>query len=262
MFSIPIIRQDLRINYKRILMLFSMEIVSMLLAIGICAMKLMEVSDIFWDTIPVIVIPMFIMMSLSYEAVCRRKEDGTMDFILATGMKPVKVLRTKFLFVLGVGVICLLTSMLLGCLTKVYSLTGQWSQKSYCMLILGAVVLQFMIGNYCFYIACRAKNFLSYVKFAVLIPIAMYIIYVVWYWSPDLFFLQFLSVFSLYRQQWYADGSWIAAAGCGIFFVLGVLFRFLGEKAFFEMNPAEFYRTSDTSKALKLINRLRGRESQ
>ena len=40
MFSNPIIRQDLKINKFRILVLFLLQMCSMLLAIGICEMNL------------------------------------------------------------------------------------------------------------------------------------------------------------------------------------------------------------------------------
>ena len=95
MFSNPIIRQDLKINKFRILVLFLLQMCSMLLAIGICEMNLIEISDIFWDTIPVILIPMLLEMILAYETITKCKEDGTMDLILATGIKPDKILRSQ-----------------------------------------------------------------------------------------------------------------------------------------------------------------------
>ena len=75
MFSNPIIRQDLKINKFRILVLFLLQMCSMLLAIGICEMNLIEISDIFWDTIPVILIPMLLEMILAYETITKCKED-------------------------------------------------------------------------------------------------------------------------------------------------------------------------------------------
>ena len=54
MLNLPIIRQDFKINRGRILVMFVLQMVSMLMAIGICEMKMIEISDIFWDTIPVI----------------------------------------------------------------------------------------------------------------------------------------------------------------------------------------------------------------
>lgn len=140
MFSNPIIRQDLKINKFRILVLFLLQMCSMLLAIGICEMNLIEISDIFWDTIPVILIPMLLEMILAYETITKCKEDGTMDLILATGIKPDKILRSKAAVIYGSGVCLILCSALLGCLTRVYRLTGEWNQRVYpvkyrCMLL-------------------------------------------------------------------------------------------------------------------------------
>lgn len=239
MFNIPIIKQDFRINRSRILILFILQMVSMLLAIGICEMNLIEISDIFWDTIPVLILPMLLEMILAYETVTKCREDGTMDLILATGIKPEKILRSKAVTILGAGVGLIMISMLLGCLTKVYRLTGEWTQNSYLLLNLGAVCLQVFVTGFCFWMACSCKNIKSYIRTAVLIPLGMYAIYLVYYWVEQLFFLQYITVFSLYRQEWYAKGSVMAVIGSGVFLVMGVLFLFLGKRAFYRLNLPE-----------------------
>lgn len=236
MFNIPIIKQDFRINRFRIFVLFVLQMISMLMAIGICEMNLIEISDIFWDTIPVIIIPMLLEMILAYETVTKCREDGTMDLILATGIKPEKILFSKAAIILGSGICPILLSAALGCLTRVYRLTGEWKQNSYIFLNAGAVCLQIFLSGFSFWMACRCKNIKSYIRTAVLIPVCMYGIYTVYYWVGQLFFLQYVTVFSLYRQEWYAKESLMAAIGSGVFLVAGVVFFFLGKRAFYKEN--------------------------
>ena len=236
MFNIPIMKQDFRINRSRILVLFILQMVSMLMAIGICEMKLIEISDIFWDTIPVIIIPMFLEMVLAYETISKCKEEGTMDLILATGIKPEKILRSKGITILGSGMLLILLSAVLGCFTRVYRLTGEWTRNSYLLLNLGAVCLQFFLSGYCFWMACRCKNIMSYIRTALLIPVCMYAIYIAYYWVQRLFILQYMTVFSLYRQEWYAEQSVMAAIGSGIFLAAGVICFLLGKRAFYKQN--------------------------
>lgn len=239
MFSNPIIRQDLKINKSRILILFLLQMTSMLMAIGICEMNLIEISDIFWDTIPVIIIPMLLEMILAYETMTRCKEDGTMDLILATGLKTDKILRSKIAVIYGSGIVLILCSTLLGCLTRVYRLTGEWNQKDYILLNAGACCLQLFLAGFSYWMACRCRSLKSYVKTAVLIPACMYGIYVIYYWVEQLSFLRFVTFFSLFYQAWFAQESIMALIGSGILLVAGLICFFLGNRAFYDMNFPE-----------------------
>lgn len=239
MFNIPIIRQDLKINRSRLVLFFVLQMVSMLLAIGICEMKLIEISDIFWDTIPVIILPMFLEMLLAYEAFAKCMEDGTMDLLLSTGIRPEKILRSKAAFVTGSGCILILLSVALGCVTKVYRLTGDWNRNSYLMLNAGALCLQIFTGGFSCWMACRCRSVANYIRTAVAVPVIMYGVYVTYYWMEQLFFLQYITIFSLYRQQWYAKESVMALIGCAVFLAGGVLFFFLGKQAFYDKKLPE-----------------------
>ncbi len=239
MLNLPIIRQDFKINRGRLLVMFVVQMVSMLMAIGICEMKLIEISDIFWDTIPVMIVPMLLEMLLAYETITRCTEEGTMDLILATGIKPQKILLSKIFFIMASGVVLLGAATLLGCLTRVYRLTGEWNQNSYLCLNAGAVCLQIFLGGFSCWMACRSGSLKRYVLTGVLIPILLYVIYVGYYRIPQLFFLQYISVFSLFRQSWFAKGSVMAWIGSGILLIVGILCFLLGNRAFYNHNFPE-----------------------
>ena len=239
MFSNPIIRQDLKINKSRILILFLLQMCSMLLAIGICEMNLIEISDIFWDTIPVIVIPMLLEMLLAYETITKCKEEGTMDLILATGLKTDRILRSKIAVIYGSGVCLILISAVLGCLSRVYRLTGEWNQKEYILLNVGACCLQLFLSGFSYWMACRCDNLKSYMRTAVVIPVVMYGLYLIYYWMNQLFFFRYLTVFSLYCQEWFAQESVLALIGSGILLVAGLICFFMGSRSFYDINLPE-----------------------
>lgn len=239
MLNLPIIKQDFKINRGRLLILFILQMASMLMAIGICEMNLIEISDIFWDTLPVIIIPMLLEMLLAYEVMTKCKEQGTMDLILATGIKPEKILFTKAVFVLASGIVMIAFATILGCFTRVYRLTGEWKQSSYLCLNAGALCLQVFLGGFSYWMACRSKNLRMYFRTAVLIPVIMYAVYVVYYWIGQLFFLQYITVFSLFRQEWFAKNSIMAWIGSGILLVAGLFCFFLGNRAFYDQNFPE-----------------------
>lgn len=232
MLSLPVLRQDLMINKKRILVMFALQLISMLLAIGICEMKLIEISDVFWDTIPVIVIPMVTEMLLAYEVLTKRTEDGTTEILLAAGVRRDVLYRTKLAFVTGTGLFFLLFCTVMGCLTRAYSLTGEWTQRSYILLNVGAGCLQFLISAFCCWCAGRAKEWKLYARLGALIPAVMYLIYLLFYWYDALFFLQYVTVFSLYRQSWFCREDMMAYIGSGCLLVLGLLFTLVGKRAF------------------------------
>ena len=64
----------------------------------------------------------------------------------------------------------------------------------------------------------------------------MYAIYIAYYWVQRLFILQYMTVFSLYRQEWYAEQSVMAFIGSGIFLAAGVICFLLGKHAFYKQN--------------------------
>lgn len=233
MFNIPILKQDFKINDKRLLVMFSLELVSILLAVGICEMNLVEISDIFWDTIPIILIPMFLEMMLAYQLITRRAEDGTMEFLLATDIGPGAIMGTKAVMITATGFLMIIFVTVVGAFTKVYRLAGIWDQASFIMLNVGALCLQFFISGFCFFAACRSRSLLSYIRLAVVLPVLMYVIYVAYYLVEQLFFLQYITLFSLFRQVWYAKGYFMAYLGMGIFLLGGAAFFYLGRKSFY-----------------------------
>ncbi len=234
MFNIPILKQDVKINDKRLLVMFALELVSILLAVGICEMNLVEISDIFWDTIPIILIPMFLEMMLAYHLITRRVEDGTMEFLLATDIGPGKIMGTKAVMITASGFLMIILVTVIGALTQVYRLAGYWNQNSFLMLNLGALCLQFFISGFCFFIACRSRSLLAYIRIAVIIPVLMYVMYIGYYLVEQLFFLQYVTLFSLFRQSWYARGYFMAYVGMGIFLLAGAAFFYLGRKSFYD----------------------------
>lgn len=239
MFSMALIKQDFKINHSRIMTLFVMQMVSMLMAIGICEMKLIEISDIFWDTIPVIIIPMAAQMLLAYETITKCQENKVMELILSTGLKEERIMGSKMVLILGTGIFLIISSAVLGVCTGVYRLTGEWKRDSYILLNVGACCLQIFLGGFLYWMACRSRSLKQYLKTAVLFPVCMYVIYLIYYWVQPLFFLKFVTVFSLYRQQWYAKESVMALIGSGVLLVAGIIFLFLGNRAFYNQNLPE-----------------------
>lgn len=232
MLSIPVLKQDFKINARRILGVYMVQICSLLLAAGICEMKLIEISDIFWDTIPVVLAPMAMQMILACEVVQKRSEDGTIDFILATQISPEKMIHTKILFMTLNTAMLFGLSVILGCICRVYSLTGVWEQKTYLLLNLGGFCLQMFVGGFCFLVSCTGRGMPFYLKLAVGLPAVEYLLYLGYYLMPELFFLKYMSVFSLFQHDFFSKQSvllWIVTAG---FLILGAVFFALGRYVF------------------------------
>lgn len=232
MLNIPLLKLDFKINRRWILGIYVIQLFSLLLAVGICEMNLIEISDIFWDTLPVIIIPLGMQMLLAYEIVQKRVEDGTMDFVLSTQISQEKMLTTQILFMILNTVLLLLFSIILGCVSRVYRLSGVWSQETYLLLNMGGLCLQIFWGGFCFMISCSAKNRSLYLKLAAGVPILQYLLYLGYYLVPQLFFMKYLTVFTLFQHTMFANKSvllWIASV---IYLVLGMIFFFAGRYLF------------------------------
>lgn len=237
--SIPIIKQDMKINRKRIGHIYIAQTVSLLVAIGICELKLLEISDIFWDTIPVILIPLYMQMMLVYESVEKRKEDGTMDFILSAPISAERMLTTKILFLIGNTALIMLFSALVGCISKVYRLTGVWNQKSYLLLMMGGFCQQIFWGGFCFLVSGNAGKKSLYWKVAIGLPVIQYVLYLLYYWFPEVFFLKYVTVFSLFQHSFFSDQSiwlWIVSF---FYLVVGVVFYLIGKYGFLKREYAQ-----------------------
>ncbi|MDO5539712.1 MAG: hypothetical protein Q4F83_06520 [Eubacteriales bacterium] len=206
-----ILKQDFFINRRTLVMIYVLQFVSLLLAAGIRNMRLIEISDIFWDTIPVVIIPMILMIILAYTTVKRRADDKTMDFLLATSVSPSRIIGTKAVFLLMNSFFLMAISMVFGIMAKVYDVTGTWTQDTYILLNLGGFCLQVFAGGYCFFISCvsiyRKETF--YWKAAGSVLVLEYLIYLASVLYPKLRILQYVSIFSLFQQEKYCAGSMI-----------------------------------------------------
>lgn len=232
MLSIPVIKMDLRINIRRIAVFFGLQLASMLIAIGICTMKLIEISDIFWDTIPVIIIPMLMQMVLAYELVLHCRENGTIKFLMASPKSRACIFQTKAGFLIGTNLALFAGTTLLGVITKVYRLTGMWSCQEYICLNIGGFCLQIFLMGFCFWMSCQKDSLGSYLSFSVGIPVLFYGIYLIYYLVEKCWFLQYITIFSLFRQHWYQKGNILWMIGCAVYLLLGALFFALARRAF------------------------------
>lgn len=236
MFNIPLLKQDFKINRGRILAVYAAQLASLLLAAGICEMKLIEISDIFWDTLPVIILPLGMQMMLAYEAIQKRVDDGTMDFVLAAQISPQKMLGTKIMFMVINTILLLGLSTGFGCIFKVYSLTGVWAQETYLLLNMGGFCLQIFWGGFCFMISCSVQARSSYLKLAIGIPVLQYFLYLGYYLIPDLFFLKYLTIFTLFQHDMFSGKSMLVWFSCGLYLILGILFFMAGRHLFIRRN--------------------------
>ncbi len=223
MFSFAIFKQDFRINQKTLAICGCGQALSLLLAAVIRNMRLIDISDIFWDTIPVVILPMAMQAVLAHSVLKRCEDERTMTFLFSTAIAPEAILATKAVFLVVANVALFVPSMLLGCLLHVYDLTGVWEQEAYVGLNLGGMCLQFFAGGWCYLVACLPKSespvFFWLASAGVLA--LFYAIYVAYYWAGNLFFLQFLTFFSLFRQEWFATGDILSVVGCACFLVAG-----------------------------------------
>lgn len=224
MLSIPILKQDFLINRKPILICYFFQFFSLLLATLIRGMHLIEISDIFWDTIPVVIVPMAMQIILAHEVICRCEADKTMDFLLSTSVSPSQVLTTKAVFMVLNMFFLFALSMLYGCAVHVYDLTGVWNGNTYIILNLGGMCLQLFVGGWCFLISCvsNSKKPFFYWLAGAGVMILLYGIYLLYYLVPPLFFLQYVTIFSLFRQSLFAGASLAALPASVILAVLGI----------------------------------------
>lgn len=209
MISLPILKQDFKRNTKPILIAYILQLCSLLLAAGIRSMRLIEISDIFWDTLPVLVIPIGMISVLAYNLMDRCMEEKTMDFILATTITPKAVLVTKSLFLVLTVLVLDLFSVALGCAGRIYDLTGIWKSSSYLRLNAGGFCMQMFWCGYCILIsAMRKKNAPSaYWKAGAVVPAVFYGVYLLFYLIPKLSFLKYVTVFSLFQQHTFASSN-------------------------------------------------------
>ncbi len=223
--SIPILKQDFLINKKPILICYLCQFFSLLLAAAIRGMRLMEISDIFWDTLPVVIIPMAMEIVLAHRTVRMCEADKTMDFLLSASVTPAQVITTKAFFAALNMFLLISLSMLFGCLFHVYDLTGVWNSNTYIALNLGGMCLQLFVGGWCFLISCadRIRKKTAYWIVEAALPAALYGIYLLYYLFPrQLFLLQYITIFSLFRQELFARGSLMALLASVILAVLGL----------------------------------------
>ena len=237
--SIPILKQDFKINGKYLLIVFSGQLFSLLLAVGICEMKLIQISDIFWDTIPVVLFPLVLQMILAWSLIVRSRQEGTMDFVLATQISPEKIMASKILFLTGTSAVLMGSSVLLGCVGNVYSLTGVWSRETYLLLNLGGFCLQIFWGGFCFLVAVLAKKTSFYLKLAVGIPVLQYLLYLGYFLVPELFFLKYVTVFTLFDHTLFSGKSlflWLVSV---LYLVFGIVFFCVGRHRFLKREYSE-----------------------
>lgn len=235
MLNIAILKQDFLINKKTIMGCALAQFISLFLAVMIRNMRLIDISDIFWDTLPTVIIPMIMQMILAYEVVKKREADKTMAFILSTRIRPSEVIVTKAIFMIVSTFLLLVCSMAFGCLTHVYDLTGVWDGNRYIVLNLGAMCLQLFVGGWCFLVSCveRETKPLFYWKAGVGVVTLFYAVYLLYYTYPQrLFFLQYLTFFSLFRQELFAAGSLLTLPASVFLALLGLAF-FVGGRILF-----------------------------
>lgn len=234
MFNPAILKQDFRINKKLLAICFAAQFFSLLLASVIRGMKLIDISDIFWDTIPVVIIPMAMQIALAYMLVKRCEDERTMTIILSTAIRPEEAITTKALFMVMSNFLLFGASMFYGCLTHVYDLTRVWNSSTYIALNLGGMCLQLFVGGWCYLMCCVSKSVqpLFYWLAGAGVPVLCYGIYLLYYLVEPLFFLQYLTPFGMFRQEWFASGSMLAVAGSILFAALGIVCFGFGRYAF------------------------------
>lgn len=206
-----ILKLDFLINRRSIQKIWLLQLISLLTAAIIRGMGLTQVSDMFWDTIPVVILPTVLMFWLAYTVVKRSEDDKTMAFLMATQNSPGMIIGTKAMFLLINSFFLMAASMGFGLVTRVYDLMGTWTQDTYVLLNLGSFCLQVFVGGFCFFVSCASiyrKKFF-YFKVAGLFLGVEYLIYLVWFLNPELAVFEYLSVFSLFQQQMYCSGSMV-----------------------------------------------------
>lgn len=234
MLNVPILKQDFIINRKTLLVFYCLQTASLLIAAVIRNMRLIQISDMFWDTLPVVVFPMLLGMVLALEAVRKRDADKTMTFLLSTGISPSQIIMTKAMFV-GMSVFVLLVfSTLLGSVFHVYDLTGVWNQNTYIVLNLGAMCLQLFMAGWCFFISCVGKepSMPLYYGLGMGLPLLFYAVYLLQDFVPQLSALQYVTFFSLFQQAMFASPGISAFLACLVLAVAGVVFFGLGRYVF------------------------------
>lgn len=234
MLNIPILKQDFMISRKTLLVFYCLQTASILIAAVIRNMRLIQISDMFWDTLPVVIFPMLMSMVLAMEAVQKRDADKTMTFILSTGISPGQIIMTKAVFV-GLCVFVLMAfSMLLGSVLCVYDLTGVWNRSTYIVLNLGAMCLQLCVAGWCFFISCagRKPSLLRYYGLGIGLPLLLYVMYLLQDFVPQLSVLQYVTVFSLFQQEMFASPGIFAFLASLVLAVAGLVFFGLGRYVF------------------------------
>lgn len=224
MFNFAVLKQDFLISRKTLAVSGIAQLFSLFLATLIRNMRLIDISDIFWDTLPVVIIPMAMQIALAYELVNKCERDKTMTFILSTSVTPEEAITTKAIFMVLSTFLLLFLSMLYGRITHVYDLTGVWNSRSYTALNAGGLCLQLFTGGWCYLICCleKSKKPMFYWIAGAGAAVLLYGLYLLYYLFAPLFFLQYLTVFSLFRQEWFASGSVLAPVGSAVLAFLGI----------------------------------------
>lgn len=234
MFNRAVFKQDLQINQKTILICYLCQFISLLLASAIRNMRLIDIADIFWDTIPVVIVPMAMQFVLAYELVKKRERDKTLAFILSTAIEPSAAILTKAAFMMANTFVLFSASMFYGCITHVYDLTGVWNANTYIVLNLGGMCLQLFTGGWCFLISCADKErkpFFYWIAGPGVL-LFFYGIYLLYYLFPQAFALQFFTIFGLFQQQMFAKGSMLVLPCCVLLGAGGLALFGLGRYLF------------------------------
>ena len=127
----------------------------------------------------------------------------------------------------------------MGCLFDVYSLTGVWSQSAYVFLNIGGFCLQIFAGGFCFLMAVLAKKPSFYLKLAVGLPILQYALFLGYFLNPELFFLKFVTVFSLFDHTLFSKQSVLMWVVSFLYLAVGIACYVLGRYRYCRREDAE-----------------------
>ena len=261
MISKPLFKQDLKSNYKILLIFMGVVAMYSVIMVSMFSMfsgensvltemirQMPEIAKAFGFDVSATVLtgylasylygmillmfPMIYTIILSNRLVARHVDKGSMAYLLATPNTRKKIVITQALFsALSLFVLVLFATVLL-IIASAISYPGELEIGSFLLLNLGLYFLHLAIAGICFFASCISNESKTALGISAAAAIGFYLLQMIANMGGNFEWLKYLTLFTLFQASEIAGGSVSAFFPSLILFGVGIAFYVAGISVF------------------------------
>lgn len=184
----------------------------------------------------------FLLIPMIFEIVAARRlmvkmvRDGMMVWILSTPNSRSRVGATQAVFLVSSLAFQTVVTIAVGIGAMLFFVPQDMELVGYLRMNLGAFLLHFMLGGFCFFISCTANGNKSYYRITVGVLGTFFVMHLLGNLGGFLSYLQYVTIFSLCQPQKILMGENKAYLFMTVMGLLGVLFYWGGVQKFKKKN--------------------------